>query len=254
MDSEWFKISGVINFFIKINKMEDSLQNNIINNTFPKVPFQRPKLNLQQESDLPHQRRWEQDNGDFTKILDYPLNENSQVIELGGYIGEWTEKIVKKFNPKLLIIEPVPKFVMVLEEKFKDFENVIIDNSAISSSNKVINLHVLDSSTSESIKVSRNIINVNAYDIEHFIKKYNLTKIDLIQVNIECEEYPLLLHWITTDILNNVKFIQIQFHTFCDDYQKKYDIISEGLKNLGFEIRYRYDFVWESWENKNFNK
>ena len=30
--------------------------------------------------------------------------------------------------------------------------------------------------------------------------------------------------------------------------------ISLRLKNLGFEIRYRYDFVWESWENKNFIK
>jgi hypothetical protein len=112
----------------------------------------------------------------------------------------------------------------------------------------------MESSTSESIKVSNNKLKVKAFNIEHFVEKYNLNKIDLIQVNIECEEYPLLLHWITTDFLRNVRFIQIQFHTFCDDYEKKYSIISEGLKNLGFDIKYRYDFVWESWENKNFTK
>jgi FkbM family methyltransferase len=216
---------------------------------FSYIMYNKPKVFIS-----PHQKRWEDDNGDFTKILDYPIDENSQVIELGGYIGEWTEKLVNKFNPKLLIIEPIPMFVNKLKDKFKDYSKVTIDNSAISSSNKIIQLHVMESSTSESIKVSGNKIKVNAYNIEHFVEKYNLNKIDLIQVNIECEEYPLLLHWITTDFLKNVKFIQIQFHTFCDDYEKRYSIISEGLKDLGFEIRYRYDFVWESWENKNFNK
>jgi FkbM family methyltransferase len=229
---------------------EENLENTLNNQIFIPFPFYEvPKVVVS-----PHQKRWEDDNGDFTKILDYPIDEDSQVIELGGYIGEWTEKLVNKFNPKLLIIEPIPKFVRELKYKFGDNEKVIIDNSAISTSNKTIQLHVLDSRTSESIEVSKNKINANAYNIEHFVEKYNLNKIDLVQVNIECEEYPLLLHWINTDFLNNVRFIQIQFHTFCDDYEKKYSIISEGLKNLGFEIRYRYDFVWESWENKNFTK
>lgn len=202
----------------------------------------------------PHQKRWEQDNGDFTKILDYPIDNSSQVIELGGYIGEWTEKIVNRFNPKLLIVEPIPQFVETLKNKFENNPNVIIDNSAISTSNKEIELYVFESSTSETHKVSEEKITVNAHNIEYFIEKYNLTKIDLVQVNIECEEYPLLLHWINTDFLSNVKFIQIQFHTFCDDYEEKYSIISQGLKKLGFEIRYRYDFVWESWENKKLVK
>lgn len=209
---------------------------------------------LKKVVELPHQKKWEDDNGDFTKILEYPLDNTSQVIELGGYIGEWTEKIVNTFNPKLLIIEPIPMFVERLKNKFKDNSNVTIDNSAISTTNKEITLHVFESRTSESIEVSSNKINVDAYDIQHFVKKYNLNKIDLIQVNIECEEYPLLLDWISGDFLNNVRFIQIQFHTFCNDYEKRYSIISEGLKNLGFEIRYKYDFVWESWENKNFIK
>jgi FkbM family methyltransferase len=229
---------------------EENLKNELDDKMlFSYMMYGRPKVIVS-----PHQKRWEYDNGDFTKILDYPLDENSQVIELGGYIGEWTEKLVNKFNPKLLIIEPIPKFVKILKNKFKDNFNVTIDNSAISTSNKIIQLHVMESSTSESIKVSNNKVKANAYNIEHFVEKYNLNKIDLIQVNIECEEYPLLLHWITTDFLKNVRFIQIQFHTFCDDYEKRYSIISEGLRNLGFEVRYKYDFVWESWENKNFIK
>jgi FkbM family methyltransferase len=201
--------------------------------------------------ELTPQEKWEKDNGDLTKILDYPLDSNSQVIELGGYIGEWTQKIVERYNPKLLIIEPVPVFYKKLLNKFFGNTNVTIDLAAISTTNKEIKLYVKDSATSETIPVSTITIDAKAYDIEHFVQKHNLGRIDLIQVNIECEEYPLLLHWVKTDFLKNVKYLQIQFHTFCEDYEERYNIISQGLKDLGFEIRYRYDFVWESWENKN---
>ena len=201
--------------------------------------------------ELTPQEKWERDNGDLTKILDYPLDSTSQVIELGGYIGEWTQKIVERYNPKLLIIEPVPVFYKKLLKKFFGNTNVTVDLSAFSTTNIELKLYVSESATSETISVSDTTIDAKAYDIEHFVQKYNLGRIDLIQVNIECEEYPLLLQWVKTDFLKNVKYIQIQFHTFCEDYEERYNIISQGLKDLGFEIRYRYDFVWESWENKN---
>ena len=70
--------------------------------------------------------------------------------------------------------------------------------------------------------ISKRKISVDSYDINYFISKYNLTKIDLIQINIECEEYPLLLNWIETGFLKNVKYLQIQFHNFCKDYEENY--------------------------------
>lgn len=54
--------------------------------------------------------KWNADRGDDTLIIDYPLNENSQVIELGGYHGLWTKRISEKFNCNILTIEPIPEF------------------------------------------------------------------------------------------------------------------------------------------------
>jgi phage terminase small subunit len=112
-------------------------------------------------------------------------------------------------------------------------------------------LYVKGCATSESIEVSDTQISVDCYDINYFISKYNLSKIDLIQVNIECEEYPLIMNWIETGFLKNVKYLQVQFHTFCENYEENYKQIFAGLKKNGFEINYKYDFVWESWVNKN---
>lgn len=203
------------------------------------------------ENILTPQEMWERDRGDEIKITDYPLDTNSQVIEIGGFTGVWSEKIVKKFNPNLIIIEPVPDFVKTLKYNFGENHKVSIEDVAISTSNKQIKLHVRGCATSETNIVSGKVITVNSYDINYFVSKYNLSKIDLIQINIECEEYPLLLNWIETGFLKNVKYLQVQFHTFCDNYEEKYEQIFKGLMKNGFEIKYKYDFVWESWVNKN---
>jgi FkbM family methyltransferase len=200
---------------------------------------------------LTPQEMWERDRGDEIKIIDYPLDSTSQVIELGGFTGVWSKKIIDKFNPNLIIVEPIPQFVNELKRNFGSNPKVNIEGVAISTSNKTINLYVKGCATSETNVVSKKVVSVESYDINYFISKYNLSKIDLIQVNIECEEYPLIMNWIETGFLKNVKYLQVQFHTFCENYEENYKQIFEGLKKNGFEINYKYDFVWESWINKN---
>ena len=203
------------------------------------------------ETLLTPQEMWERDKGDEIKIIDYPLDSTSQVIELGGFTGVWSKKIIDKFNPNLIIVEPIPQFVNELKRNFGNNPKVNIEGVAISTSNKTIKLYVKGCATSETNVVSKKLVSVKSYDINYFISKYNLSKIDLIQVNIECEEYPLIINWIETGFLKNVKYLQVQFHTFCENYEEKYKQIFEGLKKNGFEINYKYDFVWESWVNKN---
>jgi FkbM family methyltransferase len=200
---------------------------------------------------LTPQEKWEKDKGDEIKIIDYPLDSTSQVIEIGGFTGVWSKKIIDKFNPNLIIVEPVPNFVYELKRNFDKNPKVNIEGVAISTSNKKMELYVNGCSTSETVKVSSRKISVDCYDINYLISKYNLSKIDLIQVNIECEEYPLIMNWIETGFLKNVKYLQVQFHTFCENYEERYETIFQGLKKIGFDINYKYDFVWESWINKN---
>ena len=203
------------------------------------------------EDFLTPQEMWERDRGDEIKIIDYPLDSNSQVIELGGFTGVWSKKIIDKFNPNLIIVEPIQQFVNELKHNFGNNPKVNIEKVAISTSNKKIKLYVNGCATSETNVVSKKIVSVKSYDINYFISKYNLSKIDLIQVNIECEEYPLIINWIETGFLKNVKYLQVQFHTFCENYEENYKQIFDGLQKNGFEINYKYDFVWESWVNKN---
>lgn len=45
-------------------------------------------------------QKWIRDNGDNTHNLNYDLDENSIVMDLGGYTGVWAQQIIKKYNKK----------------------------------------------------------------------------------------------------------------------------------------------------------
>lgn len=195
--------------------------------------------------------KWRMDQGDETHIFNYPLNKNSFVIELGGFQGLWTRKIIEKFDCNILTVEPIPSFYneMVQFLSIVPNQKLILENCGISTTNKQIELYVSGDASSAHQKVGKPTI-VNAYTLEYLLEKYKIQNVDLMQVNIEGEEYPLFENWITSDILKKFKFIQVQFHTFVENYSERRNKIQEGLKSLGFRNKYNYDFVWESWENE----
>ena len=40
--------------------------------------------------------KWFKDRGDHTHNITYDLNENSVVMDLGGYTGVWGQQIINK--------------------------------------------------------------------------------------------------------------------------------------------------------------
>jgi FkbM family methyltransferase len=200
-------------------------------------------------------RRWRNDRGDETHILNYPLNENSIVIELGGYKGLWTKKIIEKYNCNVLVIEPIPEFYNSIEFLFNRGDsslsnNLILEKAAIGTERKQITLYSSGDASSAYSKVGEKF-DVECYPLEFFLEKNKIEKVDLVQINIEGEEYPILEQWIENGSIRKFKFIQVQFHNFIDDCDIKRQKIHQGLISSGFQSRFQYDFVWESWENLN---
>ena len=48
-------------------------------------------------------KRWFADNGDYTHNITYDLNENSVVMDLGGFTGIWASQIIERYNPNVYI-------------------------------------------------------------------------------------------------------------------------------------------------------
>jgi FkbM family methyltransferase len=74
------------------------------------------------------------------------------VVECGAYHGASAEKFLNIFdNPTIHAVEPVPKHVEVLSEKFAENENVIIHETAIGSEEDTIEISVTKKTNSSSV-------------------------------------------------------------------------------------------------------
>jgi FkbM family methyltransferase len=192
---------------------------------------------------------WFRDNGDKTLRLDYDLDNESIVFDLGGYEGQWASDIFSMYCCYVHIFEPVEKFASKIEKRFSKNNKIFIHKFGLSSNNEKAQISIdADSSSIFTIKGSTDEIYLNkAID---FIKEYKIERIDLIKINIEGGEYELLEHLLGSGFIGSVDNIQVQFHDFVLDAESRMNKIQDALSKTHF-LTYQYPFVWENWQIKN---
>ena len=72
-----------------------------------------------------------------------PLNEKGLVVDIGGYNGDWSLKLLN-LNPGLnfKIYEPVRTYFEESQKRFQGYGNVEVFNQAISSDGRKIQIHI----------------------------------------------------------------------------------------------------------------
>jgi FkbM family methyltransferase len=190
--------------------------------------------------------RWFNDKGDYTHNITYDLNENSIIMDLGGYTGVWVQQMIEKYNPNVYILEPVPSFYDGMVSKFKNNPKVRLLNVGVGIEDRDGIIYMGGDGTSSNL-INGDAINVKFNTIETILNNFGLEYVDLIQVNIEGDEYPILENMILTGLINKFKSIQIQFHLGIENDVERREKIRNNLLDNGFKINFNYPFVWESW-------
>ncbi len=188
---------------------------------------------------------WTLANGDKTLRLNYDLNEDSLVFDLGGYEGQWASDIFSKYLCKIFVFEPSKPYAANIKSRFSRNKFIQVFDFGLGQSEKVLKLY--SSNDSSSVFKKHGI----AYDIEirnatNFISSKGITKIDLIKINIEGGEYELLEDLIRSEMIKNIKNIQVQFHDFVPNAFEKMKSIQNALQKT-HSLTYQYEFVWENW-------
>lgn len=191
-------------------------------------------------------RRWFSDRGDFTHNINYDLDENSVIMDLGGYTGVWANQMIEKYNPNVYILEPIPGFYNTMVDKFKNNDKVHLLNVGVSTTNKNDTIFLNGDGSSSNVQKGQ-AVDVSFNDMETILNKWGLNEVDLLQINIEGDEYPLLDNIIENGLIEKFKNIQIQFHLSVDNAVEKRQKIRENLKDNNFKLKFDYEFVWESW-------
>ena len=190
--------------------------------------------------------RWFNDRGDYTHNITYDLNENSIIMDLGGYTGVWVQQMIEKYNPNVYILEPVPSFYDDMVSKFKNNPKVRLLNAGVGIEDREGIIYMSGDGSSSNL-TNGDKINVKFNTLETILNNFGLEYVDLIQINIEGDEYPLLENMILTGLINKFKNIQIQFHLGIENDVERREKIRNNLLDNGFKIKFDYPFFWEAW-------
>lgn len=165
------------------------------------------------------------------------------VIDIGGYIGDFTIYAAKYLNARVYVFEPTAENYALL------LENVAINglqdritafNAAVSNAGS-ITLNVQKQEEGE-IHVSAHRYGesekrvVPAYLPERILADNGLEHVDLLKIDCEGGEYeifPLL----TPAILARIGNVVFEYHKFIPDWQPRVERLFKQLQDAGFRIR-----------------
>lgn len=192
--------------------------------------------------------KWLADDGDSTLRLNYDLNENSVVFDMGGFKGEWTKKISEKYNSNIYIFEPVDEFYNIICKEIKGNPKIQPLKYGLGSKDEELEISITHDSSSTFNK-DGTLENISIKSYKDFVETNNIESIDLIKINIEGGEYDLLEHIISEGLQSKIKNIQVQFHRFIPECSERRNKIREELSKT-HELTYDYEFIWENWKLK----
>lgn len=194
--------------------------------------------------------RWYKDGSEKKLRYEYPLNQDSVVIDVGGYEGDFASELFSRYLSTIFVFEPVKKYVNHLNERFAGNHSIKVIPYGLGAKNESIKINVMDEASSynrtESIHKKGVEEDILIMDVVDFFNTYAIGKVDLIKINIEGGEYDLLDKMIDYGYIKKCKNLQIQFHDFYPDFQKRYDRIKQELSKT-HHLTYNYPFVWENW-------
>ena len=141
-----------------------------------------------------------------------------------------------------------------IEELFKKYENnekIKVMNVGVSTDKNETNktLYVSSDGTSTNFKINvKSEIQIKTLPIDKILSDNNINEVDLLQINIEGDEYGLMEYMIESNMINKFKNIQIQFHLGIENDKERRNEIQKNLILKGIKNKFDYPFVWESWE------
>ncbi len=191
--------------------------------------------------------RWNNDKGDEILRLDYQLNENSLVLDLGGHVGKFASEVYSIYHCRILVFEPVKEYHEYLSWKFRANNNIKIYPFGLGPRTEQLLIELAGNESSivrRSQEGPKEVIRIESID-RFFID--NIESVDLMKINIEGAEYELLDCLLDTPHIHKIKNIQIQFHDFLEYHIKWIYKLREKLQKT-HHVTYSYDLIWENWK------
>lgn len=174
---------------------------------------------------------------------DYPLTHDSMVVDVGGYHGDFSAKIAEKYGCAIWCFEPVAEFRAII--RARNIPGLTLLPCALNNHSDIFEFMVNNDSTGIFQREGRPEIMVALDAAVVFMR---LQFIDLLKLNIEGSEYPVLRRMIATGAQKKCRNIAVQFHRI-PNCEVRMAEIREAL-SVTHEQTWGEDYVWENWRLK----
>lgn len=182
---------------------------------------------------------------EMTLRLDYDLDADSVVFDVGGYEGQWASDIFSKYGCTVHVFEPVKPFAEKIAQRFERNPKIHCHAIGLAGETKKLTIFV-EAYASSVFKGGKQREEIALVDAVSFIEEHDLRRIDLLKVNIEGGEYELLDRLIDTGCIGRIVDLQVQFHDFVPEAEVRMQRLQEKLRATHHPT-YQYPFIWENW-------
>ena len=190
--------------------------------------------------------------------LNYRLNKDDVMLDVGGYRGSWTESVLNRqsCNVRAYVLEPVAEFAEACRQRFKKRRNVAVIPFGLSDRDEVISIskQAMHSSAYADLPYDSTYGNavpemIQLKDVVPFLDRFGFKEIALMGMNVEGGEYKILRRLIDTSYIQRIRDIQIAFHDFYPNAKKLRDELRLELNKTHIE-RFNYPWTWEGWRRR----
>ncbi len=193
---------------------------------------------------------WFAVDGDKTLRLEYDLDPKCLVFDVGGYEGQWASDVFGRYGCRILVFEPIPKYAEMIRQRFLRNPHIEVFEFGLADKDQQFPFEVLGDRSSAFRHAGTPALMCELRSVTRFLKSIHNPAIQLMKVNIEGGEYPLLEELIRSGDVKTITNLQIQFHDFVERAEERMAQLHLLLAETHV-LTYQFPFVWENWRLKS---
>ena len=178
-------------------------------------------------------------------VRDVRLSDNPVVIDIGGFVGDFSLYAVKRLNArKVIVCEPSPRNWELLVKNISTngyVEQIEALNKAVTNGRDVMmNVDAPDecqSMVSAHYQSGQKLTAVSGISLAELIKLYALEEIDLLKIDCEGGEFEIL-ESTPSEVFIRIHNIVFEYHQV-EDVWNKLDSVQKKLRREGYTLRKR---------------
>lgn len=167
-----------------------------------------------------------------------PLGPASTVVDLGANAGEFAALVRRSYGCRVVAVEANPTLV----ERVRAVEGVEVVHAAVMDRSGEIELMLSDNPEASTVlpggrgmQLNGSRVRVPARTLEEVLSQHGVDRVDLLKVDIEGAEVPMLL-CASDALLGRIDQITMEFHDFCGLVSpEQLAAVVERLERAGFD-------------------